>query len=198
MKTILLRFLCTFFCAISSPFLLSAQSNDLFKTSIVADSKLLIAGTSNVTDFECVYEGTFSPDTLIHTLRFNDGDFSINGDSLELVIDDFDCGKRGINRDFRKTLKSAEFPTIKIMPLGFSDTDSLLNKMGVSISLAGVTNNYTLNFESSSPSMDIFRVKGMQQLNMTDFDISPPRTLLGLIKVDNELSISFEVFLKHQ
>ena len=62
---------------------------------------------------------------------------------------------------------------------------------------AGVTKNYTLNFESDSPSEGVFRINGRQKLTIRDFNIEPPKALFGLIKVENELVISFDIFLRH-
>jgi hypothetical protein len=197
MKAMLLQFILSILIGISFPSSLLGQNPSFLNTTIVDSSSLRIFGSSNITNFECIYTGAFTPTTFEHTIQLRNNAFAITGDTLRLVTEDFDCGRRGINKDFRNTLKNSEFPTIDITPIWFSNSDSTLNKINISISLAGVTKNYTINFESDSPSKNIFRIKGQQKLEMTDFDIDPPRALFGLIKVENELFISFDVFLRH-
>jgi|TARA_R110001599_G_scaffold1889_1_gene9519 polyisoprenoid-binding protein YceI len=197
MKAILLQYILVTLLAISSHFPLLAQSPTVLNTVILDSSSLQISGSSNINEFECIYRGVFNPSTFRHTLLFQDNRYVIEGDTLKLVIEDFDCGRRGINRDFRNTLKNSDFPTIDITPIEFTNTGSLLSEIKISISLAGVTKNYTLNFESDSPSEGVFRINGRQKLTIRDFNIEPPKALFGLIKVENELVISFDIFLRH-
>ncbi len=197
MKAMLLRFIpVLIFLALPLNTLTAQITYDLKTTFLSDNSELTIKGTSNVTDFECEYEGSFDRDTLQHSIQFDEKSYRISGDTLKLLINSFECGKRGINRDLRKTLKSSVFPTIDIVPLSFSKNEQLLNQMYVSISIAGAVNNYELFFESDTASSSSYRVKGEQLLKMTDFNIDPPRALLGLIKVDDELMILFDIMLK--
>jgi len=197
MKAMLLRFIPVLIFLALPLNTLTAQITYDIKTTFLSDnSELTIKGTSNVTDFECEYEGSFDRDTLQHSIQFDEKSYRISGDTLKLLINSFECGKRGINRDLRKTLKSSVFPTIDIVPLSFSKNEQLLNQMYVSISIAGAVNNYELFFESDTASSSSYRVKGEQLLKMTDFNIDPPRALLGLIKVDDELMILFDIMLK--
>jgi len=115
---------------------------------------------------------------------------------LKLGIKNFDCGRRGINRDFRNSLKSDEYPTIDLKLLSFAPSDSLLEEVNVLISLAGAEKKYILEFTSSYSSDGIVKIEGEQKLAMSDFNIDPPRALFGLIKVQDELTITFTLFLK--
>jgi len=159
-------------------------------------SKLRILGTSNVTDFECIYEDGFESDTLTHSVSFGEDLNLVSGDTLHLMIDSFDCGRRGINKDFRKALNSDEFPTIDISILNFENNTDLLEALNVLISIAGVQKEYTLTFNSSRKDQNIVKVEGERKLSMTDFNINPPKALFGLIKVQDDLTISFTISIK--
>lgn len=196
MKAILLQYILITLLLISSHFPLLAQSSTVLNTAILDSSSLQISGSSNINEFKCIYEGIFNPPTLKHILHFQDNRFVIEGDTLKMIIEDFDCGRRGINRDFRNTLKNSDFPTIDIAPISFDNSDTILNKLNVSVSLAGVSKIYVVDFETSSPSNNVFRISGKQKLSMTDFGIDPPKAVFGLIKVDNELVIIFDIYLK--
>ncbi|MEP0006452.1 MAG: YceI family protein [Balneola sp.] len=160
------------------------------------ESKLSILGTSNVTDFECLYDNDFRIDTLSHYLTFDQGIIKVSGDTLKLKIENFDCGKRGINKDFRSSLKSNEYPSIDISLISFKQSDTLLKAVNVIISLAGSEKQFELEFKSSYLENGLIKIEGEQKLTMSDFNITPPRALLGLIKVRDELTIKFELLLK--
>ncbi len=175
---------------------LNAQEIISVKSTILGESNLSILGTSNVRDFECLYEGDFQVDTLSHFLTIENEIIRVKGDSLKLKIDTFDCGKRGINRDFRGSLQSDEFPTIDISLLNFSPSDELLEEAKVLIYLAGAQKKYVLEFISTYQDNGVVKIEGEQKLAMTDFNIDPPTTFFGLIKVQDELTIKFTLLFK--
>lgn len=168
-----------------------AQERSTVQSVILNESKLRINGTSNVNDFECVYEEELESDTLSHQVEVTEAFANIQGDRLELVVESFDCGKRGINRDFRNTLKSKEHPNIHIEVLQVSAINGIPDKASVSIELAGITNIYDVQLKDVSLEDGSIRVFGEQNLKMSDFGLKPPTALFGLIKVRDRLKISF-------
>lgn len=165
--------------------------------SVIMDgSKLKINGTSNVTDFECIYDEKIEQDTLSHYVEFEDTFVAVGGDELRLEIDSFDCGKRGINRDFRKVLRSSEYPNIDIRLEKVYREEGKPVEADVAITLAGTTNQYRVRLHQVALEKSSATVGGSQIINMTDFGIEPPTALFGLIKVDNTLQINFTLRIK--
>lgn len=173
------------------PISIMAQEQSSVQSVILNESKLRINGTSNVNDFECVYEEELESDTLFHEVELAEAFANIQGDRLELVVESFDCGKRGINRDFRNTLKSKQYPNIHIEVLQVTAKNDIPDKATVAIELAGVTNTYEVDLKNVSIDNDLIQVLGEQNLRMSDFGLKPPTALFGLIKVRDRLKISF-------
>jgi len=173
-----------------------AQDNIPIKSTILDESKLSIFGTSNVTDFQCLNKEKFKVETLTHSLTIDNETVLVSGDTLKLQIDNFDCGRKGINKDFRKTLQSDEYPDIDISLLSFKTSSDLLEEVNIQISLAGTDKKYKLEFTSTYQEDGTIKIEGEQKLAMTDFNIDPPKALFGLIKVRDELVIKFTLFLK--
>ena len=173
------------------PISIMAQEQSSVQSVILNESKLRINGTSNVNDFECVYEEELESDTLFHEVELAKAFANIQGDRLELVVESFDCGKRGINRDFRNTLKSKQYPNIHIEVLQVTAKNDIPDKATVAIELAGVTNTYEVDLKNVSIDNDLIQVLGEQNLRMSDFGLKPPTALFGLIKVRDRLKISF-------
>ncbi len=171
----------------------AAQDPGQVRALILEGSKLSINGTSNVTDFTCLYKNEIEPDTLSYTVQtmVKDSLVVVKGDKLELETDGFDCGKKGINRDFRKTLKSEQYPLIEVELLKLFMDDHHPFKAEVLIRLAGSTQPYQVLLREVHRDDSIRSVSGYQDLRMTDFGLDPPSALFGLIKVRDELRIHF-------
>lgn len=173
------------------PMSIMSQERSSVQSVILNESKLRINGTSNVNDFECVYEEELESDTLFHQVELAEAFANIQGDRLELVVESFDCGKRGINRDFRNTLKSKQYPNIHIEVLQVTAQNGIPEWATIAIELAGVTNTYEVDLKDVSIDNGQIQVFGEQNLRMSDFGLKPPTALFGLIKVRDRLKISF-------
>ncbi len=173
-----------------------ARQTTEVQSIILEGSKLRINGTSNVNDFECIYEAPIEKDTLNYSVQFEDTSASIKGDDLSLVIDSFNCGKRGINRDLRKTLKSDIYPSIDIELLSVVSQSNIPTLANVATTLGGITKEYTIELRDYSFEQGVVTVSGTNKINMTDFNIDPPSALFGLIKVSNQIEINFTLIIQ--
>lgn len=170
-------------------------------TSVILsnESKLTINGQSNVTDFTCVSKHDLEDDSLSFRYQYQGTDVELTGKPLVLKVDNFDCGKRGINRDFRKTLKHKDYPQIKIELIelnGRKSPEALPTTAEVNIELAGVSRNYTIELSEVMLFDERTRVKGQKSLKMSDFDLDPPSPLFGLIKIHDEMLIDFNLIIR--
>lgn len=179
------------FCVINQDIIAFQNSES---GSVTLDSnKLTINGTSNVNDFKCVYE----EDVEEGANRSNADDSTREAHKPEaelvLIVDSFDCGKRGINRDFRNTLKSDIYPTINVELIEVIRKDDIPTVAIVNISMVGVTREYGVELGEAYVDNDETLVPGSQNIKMSDFGLDPPSALLGLIKVRDELTIQFSL-----
>lgn len=187
-KKLFLISLFTLLCLSESSF---AQKTMEVESLILEGSKLSINGTSNVNDFECIYDDRFETDTLKHIVQVEEAIVVLDGDQLKLEIDSFDCGKRGINRDFRNTLKSKVYPNIQIELVKVVAQNEIPFEAEIMASLAGVTNRYILELVNLSIENEQTQFEGTLTLKMSDFNLSPPTALFGLIKVRDEIDVNF-------
>lgn len=163
------------------------------------ESKLNINGKSNVNDFRCYSEHQLQKDSLDYTYHFEDEIIRVNGVSLSLEVDQFDCGRKGINRDFRSTLQYKDYPFIHITlnELILEDeADIMPTSAKVTIKIAGVSQEYIVPLNAFSSSEDRIIVGGIKTLSMTDFGLRPPSPMLGLIKVSEELEVEFDLVIR--
>ncbi len=168
-----------------------------FSSSILPSSSISINGKSNVNSFSCSYTNPFPDVTLQHTSTLRGNKFEVVGDTLGLKIREFDCGKRGVNRDMRKTLKEKDQPTIN----AWIDRITL-NEAGeaiavLSVSIAGVTNPYEMKIEET-PDTNLLEIKGEQEIFLSDFKLETPSALFGLVTVDDRFVVEFELNIKQK
>ncbi len=193
MKHILKHLLITAFCFL--PIFAYAQDG---KVRLTRDSKLSIKGKSNVNDFRCKSEHALHQDSLDYYYRVTGDTVQVDGVSLSLEVSQFDCGKKGINRDFRSTLKYEEHPFIKIILNELiikEETGIIPREAKVTIIIAGIKRDYIVPLTYFSSSEERFIAGGHKTLAMSDFGLTPPSPLFGLIQVSNELDIEFDLVI---
>ncbi len=165
------------------------------KIDILPDSHLSIKGTTNINDFECEF----------NTLRFKNETFKVyyteNGDILHfknsvlpLENVNFDCGNRKINKDFHELLKSEEHPEIllKLKKIDMSGEGNSIVTIGFTI--AGVNKDYKFPVEITRDQQLCFN--GKLNLNIKDFNLEAPSKIFGLIVLDEEIEINFNLNIK--
>lgn len=165
------------------------------KIDILPDSHLSIKGTTNINDFECEF----------NTLRFKNETFKVhyteNGNILHfrnsvlpLENVNFDCGNRKINKDFHELLKSEDHPEIllKLKKIDMSREGNSIVTIGFTI--AGVDKDYKFPVEITRDQQLCF--DGKLMLNIKDFNLEAPSKIFGLIVLDEQIEINFNLNVK--
>jgi hypothetical protein len=164
---------------------------------IQKNSNLCIEGKTNINSFRCDITEYLQPDT-IHF--FKDGQTTkpipIRG-ALCINIKRFNCHQKFITNDLRKTLKSDEQPILKIdlLNIGYYHGDAKNIKGWVNIRLAGVTKTMEVDYAVRNGNPDHLELTGTRKIKFSDFGLKPPQKLAGLIKVEEELNVRFQLVL---
>jgi polyisoprenoid-binding protein YceI len=104
--------------------------------------------------------------------------------------------KEGLDKNMHKALKVSEHKTIafrlrRLEPL--PGTPGGLRGIGM-LQIAGVEREVTLNLTTQRKDAGL-TVKGQVDILMTDFGITPPKAMLGMLKTDPKVTITFETLL---
>lgn len=195
MKNVEILLLISVVLLCSIPESILARQIDEVDSIILEGSKLRINGTSNVTDFECIYSEQISSDALYQQISYGDSLF-ISGDSIKLRASSFDCGKRAINRDMQKTLKAEEFPFLEIGLKSVEIADELPFSATLRITIAGKTRLDNILITSFSSTERGISFSGNGPVLLSNYDLEPPSALFGLVKVDDEIDIRFDLIIE--
>lgn len=155
-------------------------------------SYITIHGETNVNQFACNYVSLSARDTVQIELDRQGRKVYFNQAKLEINTTSFDCGNRMMNQDFQELLSAEQFPFIDIELLSVKISDS-----GHAIAQTSVTIRDEQKKFSVPVLYEILPEKqfyqGVLKINIRDFDIEPPRKMLGMVIVDEMILIEFHL-----
>lgn len=163
------------------------------KVTITDKSEILIIGKSNVNQFQCEYNQDLIHSEIIVSHFTKNNKTILNNAVIEIKSEGFDCAHKMITRDLKTVLKSHEYQNIIVVINELVEVKSgLIAK--VSVVIAGVEKKYELPITFNTKDNN---VKGNLKININDFNLKAPKKVLGLIKLNNEVNIYFNLYLKY-
>jgi hypothetical protein len=168
------------------------------KWLIEKESNLYFEGRTNISNFRCGITRYLRPDTVCFCRE--DASRAILGVSggLSIDVNGFECQQPYMNKDLRKALKARECPLMKISLLSIGNfTGNMPHVKGkVAISLAGVTRIMDVDYTVQPVDESALRLYGRQQVLFSDFELTPPRKMAGLVKVEQQIDVKFMLALR--
>ncbi len=168
------------------------------KWVIEKKSTLHIDGKTNISNFRCDINEYAQQDTVL-LYKEEHQRVTIKG-GLTLNVNCFDCHQKYITSDLRKTLKADETPFFRIHLLNMGYFNMQPGRQSikgwVDVMLAGVTRRMEINYTLQVAGDNNILLTGEQQMLFSDFKLTPPRKLAGLIKVENEINVQFQLVMR--
>ncbi|MFM8472241.1 MAG: YceI family protein [Candidatus Kapaibacterium sp.] len=170
--------------------------------SIENGSSLSISGTSNVNTFSCLCAETFKRQVL--EIRRDDSTRQIRFRNavLKLPTESMDCNNSRMNSDLCDALKASRYPYIVVelqqIRLRPGATDAASNEWFDVVAMATLTitdvcKPIVMDVRGIRLSADRYRFVCSKNVRMTDFNVSPPTALFGLIKVNDDIRINLDI-----
>ena len=177
-----------------------ASNRQVLGYTILPESRIAISGSTNVSRFACLSinespAGSFIlEETTPHgrSLRFRDAD-------LTLSVSSFDCGHKVMNRDMHQAMGGKQFPYINIKIIEAtnihfnSETGCGTARVSVAITLNGKTRHSVMQIHYQSRNSNRFSFEASKKMRMSDFGVIPPSPALGLVRVNDEVTISLNL-----
>ena len=134
------------------------------------------------------------------TVYKRDGKVKLTG-SINPATLSFDCHKKMMTRDLRKTLKAAQYPNLHIRFLSLSKLPALGSQPiaitgRVEIEIAGIKKSYTINYQISTDADNMIHLLGSKDMTFSNYGLLPPRKFGGLIKTKDQLTVAFHLRMK--
>lgn len=167
-------------------------------------SRLRLEGATNINQFTCDCQENFPVDTY-HTIEDGSPYFlRLENTDLKLRIEKLDCGRDVINKDLRKALQADEHPYIRIevQSIRLPEVDDAVGDdqwtnipVKTRITIAGVSRPLHLSVDAKAVDKKTYKLRSETKVAMTDFGIDPPKPMLGMIKVKDEITIHFDLIV---
>jgi polyisoprenoid-binding protein YceI len=165
----------------------------------IGSARVTLAGTSNI------HEYTAST-TTVRVTRAQIGavtagpEFWENAlkpgavESFEIAIPaaTLTSPKADIDKNMHKALKTAEYPDITFRLVRFDRKDAGATRAIGMLRIAGVEREVGIDVTTARAGNTLV-VKGVLDLLMTDYGIEAPKAMMGMLKTDPKVHITFEV-----
>lgn len=158
---------------------------------ILPQSELIIAGSTNVNRFDCRFDIGLITDSRTIKYSVEESCLRFPDLNLNLTTNGFDCGNKRMNEDFQDLLKSDQYPEINININKVQLISNQYAKAFITVRLAGKENIYNLPVQIEND-----RFKGKFRMNIRDFGLEPPTKALGLIEVNEEIEVQFNLLIQ--
>ncbi|MEJ7828685.1 MAG: hypothetical protein WKF91_10825 [Segetibacter sp.] len=163
------------------------------------NSTMRVEGKSNINSFACNIKEYPKKDTII-VVNDPTKEIRLSGE-LQMDVLSFNCHSSLITKDLRKTLKAEEYPKFIIRFLSIKSMPTLQDKSEliegwIEVELAGVVKQFELCYRFSKEGTGYIKLNGAQNFCFSDFKLSPPRKLAGMVKIKDDFKVNFQLILR--
>jgi YceI-like protein len=153
-------------------------------------------GTSNVHDWQMkALKGKSEASFLVDD---NDKVITITRLSFSLPATNLKSEHAAMDKNTYKALKTDKNPNISFVGSATKVTSTGGNNYELTsegeLSIAGTTKHTQLVATGKyNPTDKTFTITGVKKMKMTDYNVQPPKALMGTIKTGNDISISYDL-----
>lgn len=173
----------------------------LHRFVVLPSSSLTISGKTNVNSFQCGIKQYLGNDTLVlrEGGRLQKPVFLKGSVALKASL--FDCGMQMITNDFGATIKSDQHPEVVIHFKSFEkvpgyDARERKFKGTMAVSLAGTSKEFSLLCTIQPKPPGLIHLSGSRNFLFSDFNLTPPKKMMGMIKIEDEINVQFNLVLQ--
>jgi hypothetical protein len=166
---------------------------------VQSNSALEITGTTNVNNYTCAISRYAGNDTLVlHEGGKDIRPVFVKGE-VALDASTFDCGVSLMTADFHKAINARQYPAIIIDFISFERMPAYTTREQfkgiIKISLAGVSKVFEVNCGIDVSPSGIINLTGSREFQFSDFNLTPPTRMMGMVRVNQALKVSFHLRL---
>lgn len=157
------------------------------------ESSIKIEGTSTRHDWTAEAE---EMEGAVKAMTENNKIYNIEWASIVVPVNSLKSGKKLMDVNMYKALKSEEHPHIKykFKELVYHNGEIIVKG---DLTIGGVTNEIKTKGDNKQAGKYL-KIKGDFKLKMSDYDIKPPEFMYGAFKTGDEVTIIFELIFSNE
>ncbi|GAA3728648.1 MULTISPECIES: YceI family protein [Flavobacterium] len=170
---------------------MALEANAQKNYSIAANSTFEVAGTSTVHDWVMKStEGTGSANLIIKDSKLA----SINSLSVSLLAESLKSYKASMDKVAYEAMDTETHKYIEyVLKSAEKIDDNTWNLTGI-YTIAGVSKEYKTQVKVTTNKGSII-LQGSNQITFGDFEMTPPKAALGVVKAGKDLTVIFNIIL---
>lgn len=175
----------------------SDGERNIIKYTLNNTSWLAISGSTNINSFECLSSNAVPNNSIIVEASHEKEKLSFTNAVILVEVGSFDCKNPLINRDMYKALggTSNSFIEIRLLEVKPSSGNWYTHNgnltASLEISINGITRIKEIKIDWQNAGGIEYHFIGKTDISMSDFDINAPSPALGLVKVNDSITVSF-------
>ncbi len=179
----------------------SAERNYI-SYSVSNNSWMSLSGTTNINTFECFSEEGATGGSLLADVEAGNNKVKFSDAGMMVSVNSFDCKNPLINRDLYRSFGGGDNTEIdiKLIDAGLNEGELAAQKgsfkANALVSINGITKPVELQIQWNNSGGMEYHFKGEADMTMSDFGIKPPSPMMGLIKVDDVITIRFNYVVR--
>ena len=189
---------------VNSMFMPSDGERNIITYTLNNTSWLAISGSTNINSFECLSSNAVPNNNIIVKASHEKEKLSFSNAVILVEVGSFDCKNPLINRDMYKALGGTNDSFIEIKLLEVKPTsgnwythDGNLTA-SLEISINGISRIKEMKIDWQNAGGIEYHFIGRADISMSDFDIDPPSPALGMVKVNDSITVSFNYSVKSE
>lgn len=166
------------------------------------DSRIWVEGTSTTKSWSCkapAVDGDIVATSAEAPAAVLNGDKAVRSVTLRVATPKLDCGNGTMTGHALKAIKAGEHQSIVFTLASYDLAKALDGTKGTlrgTLTLGGVTRPVTIVALAKPAAGGQMRVTGSYMLKMSDYGLTPPKLMMGAMKVGNEVTVGFDLVLK--
>jgi hypothetical protein len=184
------------------PLLAFPSSGSMYTYQVRENSWISLSGTTNINSFTCTSLGDIPRGFILADILPGSNAVYFSDAELSLEVTSFDCQNRMMNKDLHEALGGKKSPHISIDLVEIRPHESVKRgeegkvRASVVININGQKKHTDISVDfSQGPTLGMV-IAGSKDLKMSDFGIDPPSPALGIVKVRDEVTIQFHLFIE--
>ena len=145
-------------------------------------SEVVLRGRTTVGPWRCSIAGASAE------LRAGDAAATV----VRLPLSGVDCGSRGMEADLKSALRADRHANIIVRSLHVTGGADGIATVRATLEVGGVARSISASVRWLAADGRL-RLTGALPLRMTDFDVEPPRAMLGLVRVSDAVVVEYDV-----
>jgi hypothetical protein len=166
---------------------------------LAPESRVWITGSSNFRLFDCSATGlSGSVELRANPTRrpVLSGENVSDAPSLRIPVAQLDCGISAMNHGLRQTLRADAYESVEFhldsYDVQITGVESPVRMAG-RLRIAGTERPVVLSATVGQDTLGNMRVRGTYVVRMTHFGLEPPRRLRGLLRVQDQIVVHFDI-----